>query len=130
MLSSYSLSAWAALFMATLIPASPTPSPNPDLIGSLGPLIQDIPILDGPLPSMMTKNPSPECASLNQGTRLCCQSTFDGDVPIVLELAPLLGYKLDPNSVNGIYCEYHSTRFNGKTCSRMPNYRLQRSRMR
>ena len=92
------LATW--LLLATLVPASPTPQ----LLGAVGSLIQDLPILSYPPKSIVTTDISPECANLNQGTRLCCQSTFDGDVPIVMELAPVVGYKLDPNSINGIYC--------------------------
>jgi len=103
--------------MATLISARP--NPDGGLLGFIGPLIQGIPLLDGPLPGMMTTNPSPECANLNHGTRLCCQSTFDGDVPLLLELAPVIGYKLDPNSVNGIYCEHHSMKFSGSIADRI-----------
>ena len=78
----------------------------PGLIDSLGHLIQGngLPLLDYPLAQMMTKSPSPECAKVNQGARLCCKSTFNGDVPLLLELAPVIGYNLNKNSVNGIYC--------------------------
>jgi hypothetical protein len=78
----------------------------PGLLDFIGHIVQGtgLPLLDRPLPEMMTKTPSPECVNINKGTRLCCQSTFNGDVPLLIELAPVIGYTLN-KSVNGIYCE-------------------------
>ncbi len=70
----------------------------------IGEVLNIIPILADPPPaSLVTKNPSPECANVNQGALLCCESTFNGDIPIVVELSNSVGYKLNPNSINCIY---------------------------
>lgn len=70
----------------------------------IGPLLNDLPLLATPPPSFLsTQNPSPECAAVNQGTLLCCESTFNGDIPIVVQLSDLVHYKLNPNSINCIY---------------------------
>lgn len=80
----------------------------PQLFGELGTLIgellQQIPLLSNPPPAaLMTKQPSPECANVNKGALLCCQSSFQGDIPIFVQAAPLVAYKLNPNSINCIY---------------------------
>lgn len=72
----------------------------------IGDLIQPLPVADYPIPEMVTSSPSPECEGVNGGSRLCCESTFNGDVPLIKELAPIIGFKLNRNSVNGIYCEF------------------------
>ena len=90
------------LSMASLVPASPAPQ----ILGDVGSLIDNLPILNYPPQSIVTTDISPECANLNQGTRLCCESTLDGDVPLVVELATIIGYRLATGSINGIYCMF------------------------
>ncbi len=93
------------LLLATLA----TPSlALPQLLGIVGQLLGIIPILSTPPPrELWTKTPSPECANVNGGALLCCESTFNGDIPIVVQLAPAVGYKLNPNSINCIYGMSH-----------------------
>ncbi|KUJ23765.1 uncharacterized protein LY89DRAFT_679089 [Mollisia scopiformis] len=80
----------------------------PQLLGSLGnaigQLLQQIPLLSTPPPAfLMTTQPSPQCADVNKGALLCCQSSFNGDIPIFVQAAPLIAYKLNPNSINCLY---------------------------
>lgn len=93
------------LLLTTLI----TPSlALPQLLGAVGQLLGIIPILSTPPPrELWTKTPSPECANVNGGALLCCESTFQGDIPIVVQLAPTVSYKLNPNSINCIYGMSH-----------------------
>ncbi|KAI0381268.1 hypothetical protein F5Y04DRAFT_79347 [Hypomontagnella monticulosa] len=51
-----------------------------------------------------TPKPSAECATINQGELQCCLGTVAGDLPLIVFLAGLYGYKLNPNDVNGISC--------------------------
>jgi hypothetical protein len=48
---------------------------------------------------------SPECKPINSGQHLCCAMTITGDQPIVVSLAQLVGYDLNPNDVNGLACK-------------------------
>ncbi|KAE8446319.1 hypothetical protein EG329_012066 [Mollisiaceae sp. DMI_Dod_QoI] len=97
-----------AFFLTTFFTfVSPTLS-APQLLGKLGAAVgsflQEIPLLSTPPPAaLMTTQPSPECASVNHGALLCCQSSFQGDIPIFVQLAPLVAYQLNPNSINCIY---------------------------
>jgi hypothetical protein len=77
------------------------------LVGALGNILNSIPVLYASAPSfLLTKDPSPQCANVNGGVLLCCSSTFNGDMPLVVELAQLAGnFRLNPNSINGIYCK-------------------------
>lgn len=80
----------------------------PQLLGAVGALLGLVPLLSTPPPrELWTKTPAPECANVNGGALLCCQSTFQGDIPIIVQLAPLIGYKLNPNSNNCIYGMSH-----------------------
>jgi hypothetical protein len=46
-------------------------------------------------------NPVPDC-SANGGKALCCQGTFAGDLPVIVALAGLAMFELNPNDVNCI----------------------------
>jgi hypothetical protein len=46
-------------------------------------------------------NPVPDC-SLNGGKALCCQGTFAGDIPLIVALAGLAQFSLNPNDINCI----------------------------
>jgi hypothetical protein len=46
-------------------------------------------------------NPIPDC-SANGGHALCCQGTFAGDLPVIVALAGLASFKLNPNDINCI----------------------------
>jgi len=77
------------------------------ITGALGTVLNSIPVLYAAAPEfLITTDPSPQCANVNEGTLLCCSSTINGDMPIVVELAQLAGnFKLNPNSINGLYCK-------------------------
>ena len=56
-----------------------------------------------PLPTTVH---SPECADLNNGTYVCCQSTFNGGMPIIEEASALTDYPITKNTINGLIdCE-------------------------
>ncbi|KAK7968922.1 hypothetical protein PG988_007995 [Apiospora saccharicola] len=68
------------------------------LLGNLG---------NAPPPKLLwTPKPSPQCAAVNGGELQCCRGALAGDQPLVVFLAQLYGYKLNPNDVNGLVCEY------------------------
>ncbi|KAI0508818.1 hypothetical protein F5B22DRAFT_649715 [Xylaria bambusicola] len=99
-------------------------APAPDLLGlpigpllppnATGPLAPVISLLanlgNGDPPKILwTPNPSPECAKEvggNGGELQCCRVTIAGDLPIVVFLAEIYGYNLNPNDVNGVICEF------------------------
>ncbi|KAH8668750.1 hypothetical protein BX600DRAFT_262538 [Xylariales sp. PMI_506] len=61
---------------------------------------------NAPPPQVLwTPNPSPECASINQGELQCCRATVAGDLPLVVSLAQVFGYQLNPNDINGLVCD-------------------------
>jgi hypothetical protein len=64
----------------------------------------------GPLPPILaTTIHSPQCADVNGGTYVCCQDTFNGDLPIVVAASALTDYPLTNNSINGLVnCEPYS----------------------
>ncbi|KAE9366490.1 hypothetical protein N431DRAFT_561920 [Stipitochalara longipes BDJ] len=77
------------------------------LLGATGAILDEIPILYASPPAFLqTKNPSPQCANINGGALLCCNSIINGDMPLVVELADLAGnFQLNPNSINGLFCK-------------------------
>jgi hypothetical protein len=42
-----------------------------------------------------------DCSN-NGGTAFCCQGTFAGDLPVIVTLAGLTSFQLNPNDVNCI----------------------------
>ncbi|KAL2060656.1 hypothetical protein VTL71DRAFT_9297 [Oculimacula yallundae] len=105
--------------LLTLLVITTTISPTlalPQLLGAVGALLGLVPLLSMPPPrELQTKTPSPECANVNGGALLCCESTFQGDIPIIVQLAPLVAYKLNPNSNNCIYGKKNFERCNPGT---------------
>jgi hypothetical protein len=106
----FSVKTFTVLLTAiTAVLAVPRPEPQlsgvlGELLGDIGPVLNLIPVLASPPPAFLwTKNPSPECANINQGALYCCGSTFNGDMPLVVELADAVNYKLNPNSINCIF---------------------------
>lgn len=96
------------LFMSTLLlPVQANPTPG------LLPLAGKIPILDAllalgasPPPKLLqTVNPSPECAAINQGELQCCRAMVAGDIQLVVWIAMIYGYDLNPNDINGLNCK-------------------------
>lgn len=64
---------------------------------------------NGALPAAIaTTIHSPQCANVNGGTYACCQSTFDGDLPLVVALSAATDYPLTDNSINGFVCKFAS----------------------
>jgi hypothetical protein len=62
-------------------------------------------------PPLATTIHSPECANINNGTYLCCQSTFNGDLPIVVDASAATNYPLTKNSINGLVdCKFPLSR--------------------
>lgn len=95
---------------ASLAGAVPADSPR-----GLGiPLLDGIldPVLDlGALPPpklIQTGSPSPQCKAVNGGQLQCCRATVAGDIQLVVWLAALYGYKLNPNDINGVNCGFSS----------------------
>jgi hypothetical protein len=76
-------------------------------------LLPKIPIVDAllalgaspPPKALRSVNPSPECAAINQGELMCCRATVAGDVQLVVWLAMVYGYDLNPNDINGLNCK-------------------------
>lgn len=87
--------------------ASPTakPEPEPGLLGGIVKLVGKLPLNSPPPDILWTLKPSPQCAAVNGGELTCCQASLSGDLPLVVFLAGAYGYALNPNNVNGIYCE-------------------------
>lgn len=113
MVSLYRLStiAAAALLLATNSLASALP-PR-DLVAEL--LAPVVDLGNAPPPDLLwTRNPSTECAGVNAGELQCCRGSLAGDLPIVVFLAKLYGFELNPNDVNGILCEWNSCLFGGQ----------------
>ncbi|KAI0018213.1 hypothetical protein F4780DRAFT_794946 [Xylariomycetidae sp. FL0641] len=91
------------LALALLAAAQPSPSPS----GPLGPLTTLLGSLGNaaPPPLVFTSTPSPECAAANGGALQCCRGALAGDQPLVVFLAAVYGYALNPNDVNGVVCD-------------------------
>ncbi|KAI0903295.1 hypothetical protein F4824DRAFT_185129 [Ustulina deusta] len=90
------------LTITPLLPPTPT--------GPLAPLISLLEnIGNGEPPEFLTTpDPSPECAKEvggNGGQLQCCRVTVAGDLPIVVFLADVIGYNLNPNDINGVICD-------------------------
>ncbi|KAI1291654.1 hypothetical protein F5Y03DRAFT_28785 [Xylaria venustula] len=92
----------ARLSTAALLPPTPT--------GPLAPLISLLENIGNfePPELLQTTDPSPECAVKrggNGGHLQCCRATVAGDLPVVVFLAKVIGYNLNPNDVNGAVCD-------------------------
>ncbi|KAI0878225.1 hypothetical protein GGS24DRAFT_14038 [Hypoxylon argillaceum] len=101
-------------FLSHRSAAAPEPSLFPLLpSAATGPLAPVISLLANignaePPAILYTPNPSPECAKTaggNGGELLCCRVAVAGDLPIVVFLAKIYGYNLNPNDVNGLVCD-------------------------
>ncbi|KAH8786857.1 hypothetical protein BGZ57DRAFT_924510 [Hyaloscypha finlandica] len=121
-------------FVILLVTLLTSATAAPQLVPVIGGLLGGIPVVGAitgylgnvlnllgvlyaaPPPFLLTKNPSPECKNVNNGALLCCSSTINGDMPLVVELAQLAGqFKLNPNSINGLYCKKDFTTCNPGT---------------
>lgn len=79
--------------------------PPRDLVAEL--LAPVVDLGNTPPPDLLwTPNPSAECAGVNAGELQCCRGSLAGDLPIVVFLAKVYGFELNPNDVNGILCEW------------------------
>ncbi|KAI3318994.1 hypothetical protein HD806DRAFT_299694 [Xylariaceae sp. AK1471] len=97
-----------SLALSQLAAAAPGLFPSPT--GPLGPVISLLGNLGNfePPPLIYTPHPSPECAKTkggNGGELQCCRAAIAGDLPIVVFLAKIYGYNLNPNDVNGVVCD-------------------------
>lgn len=78
--------------------------PPRDLVAEL--LAPVVDLGNTPPPDLLwTPNPSAECAGVNAGELQCCRGSLAGDLPIVVFLAKVYGFELNPNDVNGILCD-------------------------
>ncbi len=79
-------------------------SPSPGLLSSLlNPILN---LAANPPPKfLITHTPSPECAAINGGQLQCCRDTVAGDIQLVVWLAAIYGYSLNPNDINGLDCK-------------------------
>jgi len=121
----FSIKAFTILLTAiTAVFAVPHPEPQlsgilgdiGDLLEDVGPILDLLPVLNDPPPAFLwTKNPSPECANINQGALYCCGSTFNGDFPLVVGLADLVDYRLNPDSINCLFAQGDFTTCNAGT---------------
>lgn len=86
---------------------SATPAPVPEPSGLLSGLLDVVGNIGNASPPKLlwTPSPSPECAAINQGELQCCRGALAGDQPLVVFLAAVYGYKLNPNDVNGVVCK-------------------------
>ncbi|KAI1349020.1 hypothetical protein F5Y01DRAFT_195509 [Xylaria sp. FL0043] len=87
-----------------------TPILPPSPTGPLAPLISLLENIGNSDPPdfLSTPDPSPECATErggNGGQLQCCRATVAGDLPVVVDLADVIGYKLNPNDINGVICD-------------------------
>ncbi|KLU85580.1 hypothetical protein MAPG_04603 [Magnaporthiopsis poae ATCC 64411] len=104
------LASAAAAVIALSGAAGATPHPQPEALAQLSntlsvvdPLLS---LLAAPPPKLLrTTNPSPQCAAVNGGELQCCRATVAGDIQLVVWLAKIYGYKLNPNDINGLNCD-------------------------
>ncbi|KAI1746962.1 hypothetical protein F4782DRAFT_535875 [Xylaria castorea] len=103
-----------ALLSPLAIGAPGSRLPLPPLLssstGPLGPVISLLGDLGNAEPPALlyTPQPSPQCAASkggNGGALQCCRAAVAGDLPIVVFLAAVYGYNLNPNDVNGLVCD-------------------------
>lgn len=111
-----------AAFLLLLLPtpavvASPAPSPEPEPEPEPGLLGLNIPIVDpllnllnNPPPKLLrTTNPTSNCTNINGGELQCCRAMVAGDVQLIVWLAAIYGYQLNPNDINGLNCAFLSS---------------------
>lgn len=100
----------AAAVAVLSAPAGATPHPQPEAAAAKQ---QGLPVVDPllnllamPPPKMLrTTKKSPECAAVNGGELQCCRAMFAGDQQLVVWLAKIYGYSLNPNDINGVNCD-------------------------
>ncbi|KAI0460594.1 hypothetical protein F5B21DRAFT_14443 [Xylaria acuta] len=105
----------SAALLSPLVIGAPEPKLSlppllPSPTGPLGPLISLLGNIGNADPPaiLWTPHPSPQCAASkggNDGALQCCRVTVAGDLPIVVFLAAVYGYNLNPNDVNGLVCD-------------------------
>lgn len=83
------------------------PSPEPGLLPKI-PVVDALLALGASPPPKVLRTPvkSPECAATNQGELMCCRATVAGDLQMVVWLAMVYGYDLNPNDINGLNCKF------------------------
>jgi len=93
---------WSVLVALVGLIATAAANPTPGLIPLLDPIL-DLGASDPPR-FLQTVKPSPQCANINQGELQCCRGTLAGDQQLVVWLARVYGYRLNPNDINGVNC--------------------------
>lgn len=73
------------------------------LLSPIGAVLNLLPAREAPA-ALRTKNVHPLCHPLNQGALLCCETLFDGALPLVVKLSQTTGYELTTDAINGILC--------------------------
>ncbi|KAI0444673.1 hypothetical protein F4803DRAFT_238316 [Xylaria telfairii] len=110
LLISVSVALLSPLVIAAPEPKLTFPPLLPSPTGPLGPLISLLGNIGNADPPaiLWTPHPSAQCAVSkggNGGALQCCRVTVAGDLPIVVFLAKIYGYNLNPNDVNGLVCD-------------------------
>ncbi|KAK8120442.1 hypothetical protein PG999_004562 [Apiospora kogelbergensis] len=83
--------------LIAVLPFAAQVTPHPRFLGNIG---------NAPPPKLIwTPRPSPQCAAVNGGELQCCRGALAGDQPLIVFLAQLYGYNLNPNDVNGLVCD-------------------------
>jgi hypothetical protein len=88
------------------------PTPEPALLPKI-PIVDALLALGASPPPTVLRTPvkSPVCAAVNQGELMCCRATVAGDVQLVVWLAMVYGYDLNPNDINGLGCKFSCKRY-------------------
>lgn len=90
------------------------PDPEPGLLPKV-PILDALLALGASPPPKVLRTPvqSPECAAVNKGELMCCRATVAGDVQMVVWLAKVYGYNLNPDDINGLLCKSQAGRSTG-----------------
>lgn len=101
-----SAAAAAAVIFSGLAGATPHPQPEALVPRSNLPVVDPLlNLLANPPPERLhTTKPSPQCKAVNGGELQCCRAMFAGDQQLVVWLAKIYGYQLNPNDINGLNC--------------------------
>lgn len=102
-----SAAAAAAVIFSGLAGATPHPQPEALVPRSNLPVVDPLlNLLANPPPERLhTTKPSPQCKAVNGGELQCCRAMFAGDQQLVVWLAKIYGYQLNPNDINGLNCD-------------------------
>jgi hypothetical protein len=91
-----------SIILSTLIASSFALPATPNFLNTLLQTLGLNGLVGNGTPLLATTIHSPECANLNGGTYVCCESTLNGGMPIVEELSELTDYPITKNTINGL----------------------------